>query len=1031
MSELRSFIALVRRRWTTMAALRAGARGAAMVALPIIAAVLADRFLRPDGPALLLLAAITSALAAAVVAAVAWRWPRRPADRQMARFIEERAARLPGRGLDDALVSAVAASETLDAAFLPFVIDTAVRRLREVDAAELVESAELRRSGIEAIAGAAVLIAAIGVAAPAAGRALETARVRFFPGTIQVQVFPGNARVPEGTSLRIHASVRGSGGSLSRLIPNLTLTSNGDQRVVAMGPADDGFEYTIRSIDRSFSYGVSAASVRSASYTVTALSPPRVTRIDLHYAYPSFSGLTPRDEQDGGDVYAPAGTRVHLTVHTDKPVARGELALGSTSLLPLRTTGDCTVEAELLLSKDDSYRIRLADIDGLKSLGEAEYFIRLMDDRPPDVRILRPSADQPITPLDEVPIEARADDDYGIGSFDLVYAVAGGPEHVVPFERVTGTNVQKIGTRLLPAEDLHVKPGDVITYYARARDIARGKRSTLVTSDIFFLEVKPFNEEFVAAQSQAGGGGSDPQIESLIEAQKQIIASTWNVERRSQGGRSPEDIKAIAQAQAELKARVEEQGGSRSRRGRGRAPAPQRATPEAQPQPPGGEDPIANAVEAMSKALQQLSAERTKEALTHEMAALNGLLQAQAEVRRRQVTQQANGGGGGGSNRSEQDLSALFDKELQRDQKTNYENRAAVETRPDRDEKKDSALDRIRDLATRQEDLSQRQRDLAQANVSAEERKRQLERLTREQEELRRQLEEMSRRENRARSEDRVPTPERGTSSGNRTDDRGAGSLDPATNAAQQMRSAANELGRNDPNRAAESGQRAAEQLRRLQREVENGQAASRGGRSGAQGDAQAEQLSRQLEQTRAIRERLQRAEQQLRDGESRATKSGRSADTPSGGQQPQGARAQAQRGAGSASRSGQGEAGSAGELQRLRDAYQRELQKAQEALGRLGGGEPRSGRDVATPEEQQFSHSAPGTEAFKQDRSEWESLRKNVDQALEKYEAAVSNRLSRSRTDDRFSAGGSDRVPEAYRRLIARYFESVAKKKP
>ena len=56
-----------------------------------------------------------------------------------------------------------------------------------------------------------------------------------------------------------------------------------------------------------------------------------------------------------------------------------------------------------------------------------------------------------------------------------------------------------------PAEDLKVKPGDVITYYARARDIARGKRRREATSDMFFLEVKPFNEEFVAAQSQAMG----------------------------------------------------------------------------------------------------------------------------------------------------------------------------------------------------------------------------------------------------------------------------------------------------------------------------------------------------------------------------------------------------------------------------------------------------------------------------------------------------------------------------------------------
>ena len=84
----------------------------------------------------------------------------------------------------------------------------------------------------------------------------------------------------------------------------------------------------------------------------------------------------------------------------------------------------------------------------------------------------------------------------------------------MPFTRVSGTDVARVGTHLLAAEELGVQPGDVITYYARARDVARGKRSSETRSDMFFLEVKPFNEEFVPAQSQAmGGGASATQID--------------------------------------------------------------------------------------------------------------------------------------------------------------------------------------------------------------------------------------------------------------------------------------------------------------------------------------------------------------------------------------------------------------------------------------------------------------------------------------------------------------------------------------
>ena len=89
----------------------------------------------------------------------------------------------------------------------------------------------------------------------------------------------------------------------------------------------------------------------------------------------------------------------------------------------------------------------------------------------------------------------------------------------------------------------------------------------------------------------------------------------------------------------------------------------------------------------MGRAVEQLHDTRTAAALPHEMAALQGLLQAQAEVRRRQVMQQsASAGGGGGSSRSDRDLSALFDRELQRQQRTNYETPRPTTETPERQE---------------------------------------------------------------------------------------------------------------------------------------------------------------------------------------------------------------------------------------------------------------------------------------------------------------------------------------------------------
>jgi hypothetical protein len=1148
-SKLRSLIAAVRRRWFAQVALCNAGRALALAALPVFAALAVDYAVAPEGGPLVLLAAATLVASLAAAAIPLWRMQRRPDDRHVARFIEERAAgSTVVAPLDDAVVSAVEVAERADGTgaspFETLIVESAMTRLQGVDESRIIPAASIRRAALQATGGVALLASGLWLGGPGLARAVDTARVRFFPATVTIDVLPGNSRVPAGSPLTIRAHVKDGDGTLMGSPASLTVSADGEEHTVRMVPAGEAVEYAFESVDRTFEYRVSAGSAVSSAYTVTALFAPRVERIDILYTYPSFTGLATREERDGGDIYAPAGTRVRLRIHTDKPAVQGRMTMTRSGRreLALRTAGERLLETELVLNADDSYRLGLSDSDGLRSAGDSEYFIRVMDDRPPDVRITRPSSDQSITPLEEVAIEARADDDYGISRFDLVYTVGGGRERAVPFDRISGTDIQRTGTRLLAGEDLGVSPGDVIAYYARARDIGRGKRPTEARSDIFFLEVKPFSEEFVEAQSQAGGGANSQQIESLVSAQKEIISATWNIERRTTAGMSADDIKQVARAQAELRERVEQMASRMNRGGRFRPPFRLGPEQSGSRQTGTAADPLAAAIEAMAKAHQQLDAQKPKDALPHEMAALNSLLEAQAQVRRREVSRQASSGGNGGSNRSGQDLSALFDRELQRQQRTNYETRSQVEERQDRDTGADSAADRIRDLARRQEDLSRQQSGLANSGLSAEERKRQLERLTREQNELGERAEELARQMARQRgnSSQQPGGQASGEQSGQGRQRPGGGMKD----VSEQMRSAAGDLRRDNPAAASRNSGKAAEQLRRLEQQMrgadpgaarqaagelqleaqqvaqeqrriaaeadrldkgqggstdaargrladekerlagrvdelqrairdqarrdpkgaaatslgeaaeeleqqrlgqrmrdsandmragtgkQGGAAASRKSgtadteaqiaraldrvveKLGGGASAEARRLSDQLEQTGQIRERLNRLEQQMREAESQAAQAGRQGR-------------EGRQGSGGSSGDGQ-----AGDLRRMQEEYRRELERARESLRQLARSQPREGAAGSTPEEHEFSRSAPGTEASKQDRSGWEALRKDVDLALEKYESGVSERLARKLSEDRLSAGGSDRVPEHYRRLIARYYESLARVK-
>src|SRR5690606_24187528 len=131
------------------------------------------------------------------------------------------------------------------------------------------------------------------------------------------------------------------------------------------------------------------------------LRAPRVARIDVEYAYPKALALPPRVEQDSGDIYAPAGTDVKVLVHTDSPTETGRLNLAGGSALDLRAESPTLLSGALRITENGSYRVALTGREGFKSDGETEYFIRILDDRPPEVRIVRPANDRRVTPLEE------------------------------------------------------------------------------------------------------------------------------------------------------------------------------------------------------------------------------------------------------------------------------------------------------------------------------------------------------------------------------------------------------------------------------------------------------------------------------------------------------------------------------------------------------------------------------------------------------------------------------------------------------
>ena len=284
-------------------------------------------------------------------------------------------------------------------------------------------------------------------------------------------------------------------------------------------------------------------------------------------------------------------------------------------------------------------------------------------------------------------------------AFDLVYSVGGGAEKVVPFTTLGGTNLARVGSRMLAAEDLDVKPGDVIAYYARARDVA-ARQAVDAVAERDLLPRGEAVQRGVLAGPEPGDGRGDrhaarrPDLGAEGHHQRDL-------EPRAARGRrtiARRDIKDVADAQV---------GAEGARRAVGRrsaaatAPVARRRSRSSDAGRSLRPSPVTRGDRRRWDArCSSWTSRRPSGAIPHEMAALNALLQAQAETssagrctaaEQRRVERRER-------QRQGQDLSNLFDRELKRQQQTNYENKVADRDAARRQEG-DSALDRIRDLA--------------------------------------------------------------------------------------------------------------------------------------------------------------------------------------------------------------------------------------------------------------------------------------------------------------------------------------------
>ena len=562
---------------------------------------------------------------------------------------------------------------------------------------------------------------------------------------VGLTVAPGTIKIQRGNDVMLIARVA---NAVPKQVNVYLQTDSADWRRVPMTSegADNTYVYFLATVKKDVSYYVDIGVKRSDQHRISVFDRPRVEQIDVDYVYPDYTGLKDKTVKDNGDVIAPQGTRIRLRADFNKAVKKGAIHFGDGTTLDLAANGT-TASGSFMVTKDATYTIKIIDAEQMENEDPYEYFVRSQPDIPPTVTLIRPGRDRRVMSLEEVSIAAAAEDDYGLTEFALNYMVDDGENRRIDFLATPQEPLQASidGQTTLYLEDLEIEPGDFLLYYLSARDNNRIGDGAEIVSDIYFLEVVPTEEAFRRASQQAGGGGGAGggrrPVSALIENQKNIIAATWKLLKQRKDT-SPaafaENIATITDSQRQVMERATWSLRRLSERLSFSDKSYQRAVEHLQ-----------QAVTHMEAAIEKLTARQLAEALGPEQSALQAIMKAESESRNTMIQMARGGGGGGGGgnqqNREREDLRQLFEMEMGR-----LENRYEIPKQVpggEQDSDKDDTLEKLQDLARRQERLNRGQKDLTrrQDRMTAEQRKRRLEELRREQEELRKAAEELSR----------------------------------------------------------------------------------------------------------------------------------------------------------------------------------------------------------------------------------------------------------------------------------------------
>ena len=830
--RLEQYLDALRGRIRTLIYARAAAAGIVGVAL---ISLLWVWLLNRDGfpsPLALLGRGLILALLAAVAIALLWLPLRTLKSRDGADELERR---LPAQGgrIQTYLDMKRREAEGIESPLLDLLAGDAATRAESTPVNEVIRDNQLW-TGAGIAAAAAALLLAILIAGPAywgyGARylLLGMSVPRDAVPLRKVAVTPGDATVRRNSDLAIRASVAGFRPEEASVF--VRYDDERDWQRAPMQLVQDSerarWEFKLYALRGPLHYYVRAensrSSARSIEHSIAVVDLPHIEKVRLTYDYPDWTDLPARTEETVRDISAVAGTGVKLEVFANEALNSPVVVVNGEQVTMSAEGGAASGTIEV--KKPGTYRISARVANELVPLTD-EYIIQIVSDEKPTIAIEKPGRDWRATSIEEVPVRINAQDDFRLQDVELRYAVNGGEWRKMG---VTHGGKQVREESLLKLEDMRaspsarpgldksaepptLEPGDLVSYYAVARD-----RSQTVQTDLFMVQVQPFERRFMQGQgggAGGGGGGMGDEQGAISERQREILLATWNLQRSDdKASRSRKQLEETAKMLSEMQATLAQQARTLAQRTRARTSLNEDADIKQ------FVESIEAAAGAMDPVVKHLESFRLAQAVPAQQQALQQLLRAEAAFRDVQVSMQRNNPGGDGQ-QAARNLTEMFELEMDVD-KNHYETESQL-AKEQQKEALDDAIRKLKELAARQEKLAQ---EMQRKAVPEPEQRWRQEQLRREAEDLRRRLAELERQQQQDNRNANAQAQQSGQQAGQQSGSQGQQSSNQVANATDTMRRALEDMraaSSEQQSSSGNSGKSAQEASRKLQQALQ------------------------------------------------------------------------------------------------------------------------------------------------------------------------------------------------------------------